>query len=156
MNVKRFIKGHGFTLKGFVEVTVRDAATGKVLRHGRSNKIVDAGLGLARDLLGGGNYSPTDIAVGTDNTAPVAGDTTLGVEVFRKAITQIDFDPTAIVQFNVFLDAGDANGNTLEEAGLFNNAFAGDLFSRFILSPPIIKTAAITVTIQWSITVARA
>ena len=153
-----YIPGHSFTFRVNVRITVRDRS-GRVLRETFThNLITTAGLNQARDLLGGGNYCPSHIAVGDDATAPVLGDTVLGNEVFRKVLTQIDFDPGAKVQFTLFIDTSEANGNTLREGGLFNSQIPGqgDLFSRVLITPEIIKDASITVTVQWTITVARA
>lgn len=144
----------GFKLSGVLTVEINDAKSGVRLSRWQ-NKIVDAGLNLARDLLGGGNYPVSHIAVGTGTTAPVAGDTTLETEVFRKALTATDFDPQKVT-FTMFLDTGEANGNTLTEGGLFNAFAAGDMFSRVLIVPSIVKDASITATLTWEITVARA
>lgn len=158
-HIERHLEGHGFKLSGQLHVTVRDAKTGDVLQdYVNGNLIVDTGLDMARDLLGSGNHAPSHIAVGDDATAPTAADTLLANEVFRKAITQTDFDPGAIVQFIMFLDTGDANGFTLREAGLFNTAGSNqvEMFSRVPLVPEIDKDSGITVTLSWQITVVRA
>ena len=143
---------------GQLFITIRDAATGNIRKqYINGNTITDVGLDMARDLLGSGNYSPTHIAVGDDNTAPTVGDTILGNEVFRKILTQIDFDPGAVVQLTVFLDTGDANGFTLKEAGLFNAGQTDqpELFSHVLLFPEIDKDSETTVTLTWQITVVR-
>lgn len=145
------------TLRGRLHILIEDAKTGEVLRDEyHDNKVVDVGLNLMRDLLGGGAKPPSHIAVGTDNTAPVAGDTILGTEVFRNLITR-RVPSTAKITFQLFLATGDANGNTLVEAGLFNKAGtdAGTMLSR-VTYAAITKTSAITATLTWDITIAEA
>lgn len=145
----------GFALSGRLHILVKDAATGRVLRNEWTpNKIVTTGLDLVRDLLINTSAAPSHIAVGTDNTAPAAGDTALATEVFRNLITR----RTASAQkatFQLFLDAGDANGNTLVEAGIFNRSAVGDMLSRVIYAA-IVKTAAVTATLTWEITISEA
>ena len=144
----------GFKIRGRLCIEQHDAETGELLhREIQDNKIVTAGLNLVRDLIMGSGRYPSDIAVGTDNTPPVAGDTALGVEVFRNVITRRI--PTSTQgTFQLFLGAGDANGNTLTEAGIFNRATIGDMLSRVTFAD-IIKTAAITVTLTWDITISE-
>lgn len=142
-------------LRGRLHILLRDAKTGKVLRdEWNDNKIVLAGLDLVRDLLAGSNTAPTHIGVGTSATAPAAGDTALGVEVFRNWITRRIPDPQKIT-FQLFLGTGDANGNTLVEAGIFNQDTGGDMLSRVTFAG-IVKTVAITATLTWEITISEA
>ena len=145
----------GAGIRGELHIAIHDAKTGELIREETiGNKIVTAGLNLVRDLLGGNNAAPTHIAVGTDNTAPVAGDTVLGTEVFRNVITRRILSAVA-VKFQLFIQASEANGNTLEEAGIFNASTLGDMLSR-VTYTPIIKTGAITVTLTWTITISEA
>lgn len=61
-----------------------------------------------------GEYA--EIAVGTDGTAPVPTDTTLGAEVAREASTG-STGATGEVTHAMRLGTGDANGESLREAG---------------------------------------
>ena len=144
-----------FKISGRLHILVKDAKTGRVLRdEWQDNKIVTAGLDLVRDLLINTNFAPTHIAVGITNTAPVAGDTTLASEVFRNRITS----RTASAQkatFQLFLGTGDANGDTLVEAGIFNRSSLGDMLSRVIYTG-IVKNSGITATLTWEITISEA
>lgn len=154
MNCKRSLSS-GFAIRGQLRIEVKDAKTGKVLRDEIvANKIVTAGLNLVRDLLAGGNTAPTHIAVGTDATAPVAGDTALGTEVFRNVITR-RIPSANQITFQLFLGAGDANGNTLVEAGIFNQDTGGDMLSH-VTYAAINKTAAVTATLTWDIVLSEA
>jgi hypothetical protein len=143
----------GLKVTGELTVEVHDAETGELLRSETvRNLVVTAGKNLIRDLIGGATSAyPTHFAVGTSSTAPAAGDTALGVEVFRDQITQRVYSAVQVtVKF--YLATGYANGNTLREAGIFNAAAAGTMLSRAVYSA-IAKTSSITVTYTWNITV---
>lgn len=143
-------------MSGRLHILLVEKATGRVLRdEWTPNKIVNTGLNLVRDLMANSNKGPTHIAVGTDNTVPLATDTVLATEVFRNLITR-RFPADKKITYQLFLDTGDANGNSLVEAGIFNRSAAdtGDMLSRvtFIV---ITKTAAITATLTWEITLSE-
>lgn len=138
---------------GHVRAVVRDARTNDVLRVIRTqNLVVNAGLDLIGDMLiestaVGLNF----FAVGTDNTGPAAGDTTLGAEVYRAAITTAVRTSPGVITITMFVPTTAANGSSLVEIGLFTLSSAGTMFSRAIHSS-ITKTASVTVTYQWTIT----
>jgi len=89
----------------------------------------------------------TNIATGTSATAPTVGDTALGGETIREVL----FDTTPIVSsrigFIMFQDVADNNGNNIQEAGTFDAASGGNMYSRS-LTNLIAKSATIEVTIQ--------
>jgi len=143
-------------MKGRCFVCARDAGTGKlVLGKWFDNLIVTTGRVHVAELLGGYPRRPSHIAVGTGATAPVAGNTTLGTEVFRKIITRRR-SPSAPnnykIIFQMFLTTAEANGNTLTEAGIFNRAALGSMLSR-VTYTGIAKTSSITVTYTWEISI---
>jgi len=140
-----------------VRFTVRCAKTGALKRQWTvHNKITDDGLDTVRDQMGNANHDWSHIAIGDDATAPAAGDTALYNEVGRYEITSMRRDDKT-VEYILFLGQDDANGETLREAGIFNNQFSvGNLLSRVLVSPAITKTADVTVTIEWEITISRA
>lgn len=133
-----------------VVVTVRDAATGRVLsRQRKRNLTVTAGRNLIRDKLYGDAVNGiTHLAVGTNATAVTAADTALGTEVFRGALTS-KTKGTAALTLVYFMGTATANGNTLREAGLFNAASTGTMYARATLTSDIVKTSGITVTFSW-------
>jgi len=98
---------------------------------------------------------PTYMAIGTGSTAIMAGDTTLESEVDRVAIASTSAS-SGIVTYKAFWGQNDANGNTISNAGLFNDASAGDLFAAYVLSSTIAKTTSISLTITWTITLSDA
>jgi len=92
----------------------------------KNNIIVTTGRAvLARLLAGDATYSGEINygALGTDNTAPVNADTTLGTEVYRKLASSQAFEDN-IAYIDFFYEAGDTDG-TYEEFGNFIDGGAG-------------------------------
>jgi hypothetical protein len=135
-----------------VQVTVQDAATGEILsQQEHRNLVVSGGLNLIRDLLDGDSVAGlTHFAVGTGTGAVSSTQTTLGTEVFRDSVSQRTSNAQQLV-VSYYLASGSANGNTLSEAGLFNDATTGTMFARVLLSPAVVKTSAVAVTLNWTI-----
>jgi len=84
------------------------------------NLIVNLGLNAARDMLAG---DVTDLTIrymawGSSSATPAAGNTTLGSEDGRKAITSRAAGVTGVMVTSVYLAIDDANG-VLEELGWF-------------------------------------
>jgi hypothetical protein len=140
-----------------VQVTVQDADTGEILsQQEHKNLVVSDGLNLIRDLLDGDAVAGlTHFAVGTDTNPVSSTQSTLGTEVFRDSVTQRTSNAQQLI-VSYYLASGSANSNTLSEAGLFNDASAGTMFARVLLSPSIPKTAAIAITLNWTINLGAA
>jgi hypothetical protein len=154
-------------LKGSVNITLWDKKTGQVVQEiQKDNLVVTCGKELLAGLIGGLDSSTevTYMAVGTNNTAPAAGNTTLGTEVYRETIGSATKETTTTTndtcQFVVTLDEGDSGANeALTEAGLFGsesgnvadgNPDTGVLLSRVTFST-ITKTSSLALTITWRI-----
>ena|SRR5258708_1869053 len=88
--------------------------------------ITNDGLNLLRDAMKGANTSVIKyVALGTSNTAPTAGDHTLGAETFRKAVTSFTNGASnGEVLINMYLAPGDAVGNNIQEVGFFGGGAA--------------------------------
>jgi hypothetical protein len=137
-----------------VRVWVHDLRTGAVRLHDAGHNLVtDAGLNIIRDRVRGvaATGELTHMAVGTDDTAVTAGDTTLGAEVHRDTFTEVNLSAATMV-IRTYIGPNDANGSTLEEAGLFNHPSAGSMYARRLFSSPIVKTADVAVTVEWELT----
>jgi len=125
---------------GEVRIVVR-----KPGRAGRvtvlNNLIVDSGKALLALALRDGAALPeiTYVAVGSDNTAPAAGDTALGTETFRKAVTaQAEGSASNKTITTVYLAPYEANGQ-IEEIGWYggeatDDADSGVLIARVLYS----------------------
>ena len=114
------------------------------------NKIVTTGLRYLSTLLKGAIQAPTDVAVGTDNTAPVAGDTALVAQVFKDFITQ-RLNITDGVRIRFFLPTTAANGSSLKEAAILGPSPAVLMLARVIYTA-IAKDSSIAINYSWDIT----
>lgn len=141
-----------------VLIEVHDAVTGELLHEQtHHNLVVDAGLNLLRDWLDGDAPTPpSHLAVGTGSTAPAAAQTALVAEVHRLAITQKIGTVSKTQTFKTYLPSTAANGSTLAEAALLNAGSGGTMFARTLITPTIVKTSAIQVTITWDVALAAA
>jgi hypothetical protein len=118
----------------------------------KKNIVVDSGLNfLAAILCNTASESSkyvTHFAIGTDNTAATAGDTALGTETFRKAISSA-LDDANVANISTFLGASEANF-TWQEWGHFIDGTAttdsGTMLSHHIASQ--VKAAPNTVTVD--------
>lgn len=91
-------------------------------------------------------------AVGTDNTTPTAGDTTLGTEIFRDTADSVDNPGTGIVTASLRVLATEANGNSIAEYGWLDAASAGNLWTRNVITA-ITKTSDIQLFLDTQITI---
>lgn len=138
-------------IKGRVRIEVSD---GRVIEQ--DNIVVNNGRNRIASLIAQDSTAfPSHIAIGTDATAATVTDTTLGTEVDRNAISS-DSATAAVATFKAFFSKSEANGNTIAEVGMFDQAAGGTMFCRSILSSTVAKTASISLTITWTLTFADA
>lgn len=98
--------------------------------------------------------SVSHIAFGTGTTTPTSSDTSLGTEVIRKAITTGTRDEVAgTYLFDAVLGLSEGNGNTLAETGTFDADSAGNMSTRNLLTPTVIKTSDIELRQATQVTV---
>ena len=127
-----------------------------VRRIHRHNRVTTAGFNLLRNMLNGDAESGVlKFSVGTSATAPAAGDTQLGTEVFRDTPLQKTKDVGKLTVKH-YLSSTQANGNTLAEAGLHctgatASANTGTLYAR-VTYTGIVKTTSVAVTYTWDLT----
>lgn len=123
------------------------------------NLLPTAGRTVVAQWLTGDNSVDADAganfgSLGTDNTAPVNGDTTLGTETFRKA-TSSATNSANVAFLSNFYTATEVTG-TFEEAGWHIDGTAsvdtGQLLSHF-LTGSIVKSNTETLTVESQITV---
>lgn len=113
---------------------------------------------LAQRLGGDTTYTGTVNygALGTDNSAPAVGDTTLGTETYRKALSS-GTDSNNIAYLENFYTAAEVSG-TFEEFGFFVDGSAGadtgQLFNRFTTS--VTKSATESLNVASTVTIADA
>lgn len=143
------------SVRGFVTVDVvhddghtETVAQANVVTNVGRNKFASL---IAQDI----SAFPSHIGIGTDNTAATATDTTLGTEVDRNALTS-DSASAGVITYKAFFSKSEANGNTIAEVGLFDAASSGNMFCRSVLSSTVAKTASVSLSITWTITLADA
>ena len=115
------------------------------------NLIVDGSKPTHAHLLGGDvtNRSITQFGVGTNGTAPVAGNTAL-TGSFAKAIDAVTYPATNQVKFDFSLASGEANGMAILEFGLLTASSV--LYARKVRSAALNKESDISVSGSWTIT----
>jgi hypothetical protein len=163
----------GIPMKGILRITVRDAKTKKRLRRIEiRNKITFLAADVLINLLAQRTAdldpirsSMYSMRMGTSNTPASRADQNLGAFEIGKALADVN-KVTGVpgeLEFTATLESGDANGVTLQEAGLFTRGSAAStddapgtgtgetrMFSRQI-HPAIPKTSALVLEYSWRI-----
>jgi len=142
-------------ISGHVSVAVRheDGTTSVVEQP---NMIVTTGLERLAALFAQDSTAfASHIAIGTGTTAVTAGDTALETEVDRNALGS-DTASGAVATFKAFFSKSEANGSTISEVGLFDQASTGTLIARSVLASTVAKDATKSLTITWTFTLADA
>ena len=141
---------------GTLVIELRDE-NGNVKEQFEKNLVVNTGLAfIASRMKDATATAMSHMAVGSGTVAAAAGDTALGTELGRVALTSTTIVTTTAtddsIQYVATFNAGTGTG-AVTEAGLFNAASAGTMLSRTVF-PVINKGALDTLTITWKITVA--
>ncbi len=140
-----------FRIRGHVLVELRGEDGELRERREVDNLVVDAGKAqIAQRMIDATTAVPTHMAVGTGSTAPAAGNTALGTEIDRNALTS-NTRSTNVETLVGTWAAGDATNAAIAEAGIFNAASAGTMTARATFTA-INKGASDTLTITWTIT----
>lgn len=115
------------------------------------NLVVSAGIGFIASRMKDATVTAmSHMAVGTGTANAVAGDTTLGTEVVRVALTSTTANATNVVYAANFPAVGSGGSVALTEAGIFNAASAGTMLCRTKYDV-INKGANDSMTITWTI-----
>ncbi len=132
----------GLKLYGQWHLTARHTVTGEIIVKEGKNLIVNVGKYLIGDMLidrAGYDTGLTVHAISTNATAPVAADTNLITEAFRKAVTAKS-RLLNVITYSTFFTAGESTFN-IKKAGLFGHSTAdpatpgsGILFSAYLVS----------------------
>lgn len=143
MNLLKLLTHKDDCLKmyGRWKLTARNRLTGEIITLQGTNLRVTAGKVLLCQMLideAGYDTGLTYCAIGTNNTAPAVGDTTLGTEAARKVITS-KTRSGAEITLATFFTAAESTYN-IKEAGIFGHSTAsgapdsGVLFSHWLVS----------------------
>ena len=136
-----------FALTGALTIAVNNEVVQET-----NNLVVTAGKEWVADRMADANTVMTHMAIGTGSTAAAAGDTALGTQTDRNALTVSGGTVTAnTIVYACTWAAGDGTGG-ITEAGIFDASSGGDMLARTVFSI-VNKGAADSMTITWTITV---
>lgn len=132
-------------LTGHVTVAINDEVVQEI-----PNLVVTAGKGyVASRMKDATATAMSHMAVGTDNTAAAAGDTALGTESGRVALTSTSVSGNVITYVATF-PAGTATA-ALTEAAILNASSGGTMLCRTVYAT-VNKGSSDAMTITWAIT----
>ena len=141
-------------LKGRVAMVLRDAKGNVKEEQEIRNLVVDAGLDyIASRMKDATATAMSHIAVGSGSTAAAAGDTTLGSELARNALTSTTVTGNEVA-YVVTFGAGEGTG-AITEAGILNADTGGDMLCRTVFSV-VNKAADDSLQITWTVTLSAA
>ncbi len=136
---------------GNVSIT-RYNAEGKVIEKAHiPNLVVNVGKNyIASRMIGTSPVVMTHMALGSNSTAAVGGDATLGTELGRVVLTTSTVLDN-VVTYTATFPAGSATGG-LQEAALFNASSAGVMLARTTF-PIVNKSATDVIAVSWQISI---
>lgn len=115
------------------------------------NLVVSAGKTyIASRMVGTSSTVMSHMAIGTGVGTPGAGDTTLGTEAGRVALTAFTASTNTVTATATF-PAGTGTG-AITEAGIFNATPSGTMLCRTTF-PVVNKAAGDSIAITWTVTV---
>tara|TARA_B100001559_G_C16490208_1_gene618107 strand:+ start:1780 stop:2223 length:444 start_codon:yes stop_codon:yes gene_type:complete len=115
------------------------------------NLVVDDGLEyIASRMKDTSATAMSHMAIGTGSTAAAAGNTALGTEAARQALTSTTVTANAVAYVASF-GAGTGTG-AITEAGILNANSSGTLLCRTVFSV-VNKGASDSMTITWTVTI---
>lgn len=135
------------TLTGHVTVAINGEVVQEI-----PNLVVTTGKGYVVSRMKDATATAmTHLAVGTNSAAAAAGNTALGAEVGRVALTSTTVVSAAgTITYVATLTAGTGTG-ALTEAGLFNASSGGTMLCRTVYST-VNKGANDSMTLTWVLT----
>lgn len=139
----------GLKMKGEVEIILTKPDGTQTTE--KQNLIVNTGKNFAASALINTSSSPfTHMAIGTGTTPAALTDTTLEAQLVRQAFTSASVTDN-VVSLSTTYAAGVGTG-AITEAGIFNAASSGTMFSRVVFAVKN-KDPLDALTINWTITV---
>ncbi len=135
----------GLKLTGKLSIAINDEVVQEV-----PNLVVTAGKNYVADRIKNNSTVMSHMAIGTGSTAAAAGDTALGNQTARTALTSTTVTDNEIVYVDTFA-AGTGTG-AITEAGIFNASSGGTMLCRTVFSV-VNKGASDAMTITWTVTV---
>jgi hypothetical protein len=116
-----------------------------------NNLVVTVGKDfIASRMVGTASAVMSHMAIGEGSTSPVVGNTTLGNELGRVALTSGTASGSVVTYFATF-GAGTGTG-PITEAGVFNAGAAGTMLCRTTFAV-VNKGAADSMAVTWTVTI---
>ena len=136
---------------GKLTIEVKDKDGKLKQREEVKNLVVDTGLAyIASRMKEASATAMSHMARGTGSSAAAAGNTALGTEAARVALTSTTVTSNAVAYVASFA-AGTGTG-AITEAGILNAASSGTLLCRTVFSV-VNKGASDSMTITWTVTI---
>ena len=135
-----------FQMTGHLSIAINDA----VVQEVPNLVVTDGKQFVASRMKDTTKAAMSHMAIGTGSTAAAAGDSALGSQADRNALTSTTVSGAAITYVASF-GAGEGTG-AITEAGLFNAASAGDMLCRTVFAV-VNKGSSDSMTITWTVTV---
>ena len=136
---------------GKLHIQLFDADGNLKHEYHESNLVVNSGLNyIASRMKDASTTAMSHMAVGSGAVAPAGGNTALGSELGRVALTSTTVTANAIAYVADFA-AGTGTG-AITEAGIFNAASSGTMLCRSTFGV-VTKSATDSIRITWTITV---
>jgi hypothetical protein len=138
-------------MKGELTVTVR-AEDGTIKQEFNvPNLVVTVGKNyIASRMASNSATVMSHMAIGTGTGTPIVGDTTLGIEAGRVAVSSFSASTNTVTATATF-PAGTGTG-AITEAGILNGSSTGTLLCRTTF-PVVNKASSDSIAITWVITV---
>lgn len=138
-------------MKGELSISVFDKNGNLKTSMHVPNLVVTAGkVYIASRMVENTTTIMSHMAIGEGATAPVVGNTALGIEAGRVALDSLTSSSNTITATATF-PAGTGTG-AITEAGIFNSSSAGSMLCRTTF-PVVNKQAGDTISVTWVVTV---
>jgi len=136
---------------GKLKVEIKDKQGNVKETRELENLVVDTGLAfIASRMKDASATAMSHMAIGTGTSAAASGNTALGTEAARVALTSTTVTSNAVAYVCSFA-AGTGTG-AITEAGILNAASGGTLLCRTVFSV-VNKGASDSMTITWTVTI---
>ena len=135
-------------LTGKLSIAINDEVVKEV-----DNLVVSDGKDfVASRMEGTTDAVMSHMAIGTGSTAAAAGDSALGSEVARVALTSTTVSSNTVTYVATFGAGSPSSAAAVTEAGLLNASSAGTMLCRTVFDV-VNKGTADSMTITWTVTV---
>lgn len=135
-----------FKLKGKLSIAIND----EVVQEVDNLVVTDGKEFVASRMKDATATAMSHMAIGTGSTAAAAGDSALGTQAARVALTSTTVTNAEVAYVATF-GAGTGTG-AITEAGLFNASTGGTMLCRTVFSV-VNKGSSDSMTITWTVTV---